>query len=126
MKRILIADDEAIVRQIYEDELREEGYEVLSASDASEAIQTARTEKPDLVVMDIRMPGMDGIEAMHRILEDNNELPIVINSAYSSYNDSFMSWPADAYLIKSSDPTELTDTVRKILTEKECETVAAV
>ncbi len=116
MKTVLIADDEASIRKLYERELTEEGYHVVTAATAREAIEITRDVLPDLVVMDIRMPGMDGIEAMGRILEENNELPIVINTAYSSYKDSFLSWPADAYLIKSADLTNLKDAVQNLLT----------
>ena len=73
-----------------------------------------RNGRPDLIVMDIRMPGMDGIEAMSRILEENNELPVVINTAYSSFKDNFLSWSADAYLTKSADLSELKGTIRNI------------
>ena len=119
MKTVLIADDELSIRTLYQRELKEEGYEVHFASSGHEAIQKARETTPDLVIMDIRMPGMDGIEAMGRILEENNELPIIINTAYSSYKDSFLSWSADAYITKSSDLTELKETIHAILDEGE-------
>ena len=115
MKTVLIADDEAAIRALYERELSAEGYQVTFANDAQEAIRKAREEKPDLVILDIRMPGMDGIEAMGHILEDRNELPIIINTAYNSYRDSFLSWTADAYLTKSSDLSELKETIHRIL-----------
>jgi two-component system response regulator (stage 0 sporulation protein F) len=118
MKTVLIADDETIIRELYESELREEGYNVLTASNAGDALAATRKEHVDLVIMDIRMPGMDGIEAMNRMLEENNELPIVLNSAYGAHRDSFLSWPADAYLTKSADLTELKTTVQKILDAK--------
>jgi two-component system, response regulator, stage 0 sporulation protein F len=115
MKKVLVADDEQSIRKLYERELKKEGYEVLFASNGQEAIQMVRSGRPDLIVMDIRMPGMDGIEAMSRILEENNELPIVINTAYSSYKENFLSWSADAYLTKSADLSELKGTIRSIL-----------
>jgi CheY-like chemotaxis protein len=115
MKRVLVADDEHSIRKLYERELKKEGYEVLFASNGQEAIQMVRNDRPDLIVMDIRMPGMDGIEAMGRILEENNELPVVINTAYSSYKENFLSWSADAYLTKSADLSELKGTIRMIL-----------
>jgi CheY-like chemotaxis protein len=119
MKTVLVADDEVSIRKLYQRELNREGYNVVFASNAQEAVQKARENTPDLVIMDIRMPGMDGIEAMGRILEENNEIPVVINTAYSSYKDSFMSWCADAYVTKSSDLTELKETVKKILNGEE-------
>jgi CheY-like chemotaxis protein len=119
MKTVLVADDEVSIRKLYQRELKLEGYNVVFASNAQEAVQKAREDAPDLVIMDIRMPGMDGIEAMGRILEENNEIPVVINTAYSSYKDSFMSWCADAYVTKSSDLTELKETVKRILRVEE-------
>jgi len=114
MKKVLVADDEFSIRKLYERELRKEGYEVVFATNGQEAIQMVRNGRPDLIVMDIRMPGMDGIEAMSRILEENNDLPVVINTAYSSYKENFLSWSADAYLTKSADLSELKGTIRNI------------
>jgi DNA-binding response OmpR family regulator len=118
MKTVLVADDEPNIRMLYRRELSDEGYNVITASDAKEAICRARETPLDLVILDIRMPGMDGLEAMDRILEENNEMPVIINTAFSSYRDSFLSWPADAYLTKSADLTELKETVHTILTSK--------
>src|SRR5437867_8050149 len=103
MKKVLVADDEHSIRKLYERELKKEGYEVMFATNGQEAIQMVKNDRPDLIVLDIRMPGMDGIEAMSRILEENNELPVVINTAYTSYKENFLSWAADAYLTKSAD-----------------------
>jgi len=112
---ILVVDDEPNIRLLYETELRDEGYEVLLAADAREALKTIERVRPDLVVLDIKMPGMDGIEALGRILARDSAIPVILNSAYSSYKDSFMSWSADAYVIKSSDLTELKSRIRSIL-----------
>ena len=114
-KRILIADDEPSIRLLYERELRKEGYELFFALSGQDAVRLARELKPDLVVLDIRMPEMDGIQALHRLLEEQNSLPVVINTAYSSYKDNFLCWAAEAYLVKSSELTELKDTIRFLL-----------
>ncbi len=119
MKKVLVADDEFSIRKLYERELRKEGYEVIFATNGQEAIQKVRESTPDVIVMDIRMPGMDGIEAMSRILEENNELPVIINTAFSSYKDNFLSWSADAYLTKSADLSELKGTIRNIIDRHE-------
>jgi len=114
-KRILIADDEPGIRLLYDRELKKEGYEIFFAGNGQDAVRLARELKPDLVVLDIRMPGMDGIQALHRLLEEQNSLPVVINTAYSSYKDNFLCWAAEAYLVKSSELTELKDTIRFLL-----------
>lgn len=115
MKTILVVDDERNLRLLYEKELKEEGYDVVLAADAKEALAWLRSARPDLIILDIRMPGMDGLEALGRILSRDNTIPIILNSAYSSYRDSFMSWSADAYLTKSSDTTELKAKVRELI-----------
>ena len=121
MKTVLVADDEVSIRRLYKRELQREGYNVVFAMNGQEAIQKARETTPDLVIMDIRMPGMDGLETMGRILEENNQVPVVINTAFSSYKDSFLSWCADAYVTKSADLSELKDTIRTILCREEKE-----
>ncbi len=115
MKRILIVDDEPHLRLLYETELRRAGYETMTADSAIQGLEYVETMKPDLVVLDIRMAGMDGIEALQRIIERDNTLPVVLNTAFSSYQDNYMTWAADAYVTKSSDVTELIETVDKIL-----------
>jgi DNA-binding NarL/FixJ family response regulator len=77
------------------------------------------TFAPDLVVMDIRMPGMDGIEAMGRILNRKQDMLVVLNSAYCSYKDNFCTWPASAYVVKSSDLSELKATIRNLIMRPE-------
>jgi len=115
MKTILVVDDERNLRLFYEKELKEEGYDVVLAGDAKEAKDRLNQARPDLILLDIKMPGMDGLEALGRILSKDNSIPVILNSAYSSYRDSFMSWSADAYLTKSSDTTELKAKIRELL-----------
>ena len=115
MTKILIVDDEKNLRTLYDTELAEAGYKVILASDGNEALRLLESEKPDLVVLDIRMPGPDGLETMGRMLSRNNRLPIILNTAYSSYKESFLSWSADAYVVKSADLTELKTKIREVL-----------
>jgi len=115
MSKILLVEDDSHQQLLYQEELSAEGYEVFCASTGKEAIEQAEKVQPDLVVMDISMPGMDGIEAMGRILGQDNKIPVILNTAYASYKDNFMSWSADAYVIKSSDLTELKTTISKVL-----------
>ncbi len=118
MPKILVIEDEKNLRILYEQDLERDGFEVVTAAAAAEGLAMVATEKPDLVIMDIRLPGMDGLEAMSRILDENPKLPIVLNSAYSSYKDSFMSWSANAYVVKSADTDELRRRVRELLAER--------
>lgn len=82
-----------------------------------ECLEKVDSFKPDLVILDIRMPSIDGLETLNQILGKNNLIPVIINSAYSSYKDNFMSWSADAYIIKSGDLTELKDKVKELINE---------
>ena len=105
--RILIVEDERHLRDLYQRELTACGYDVRLARDGFEAVELADRCDADLVILDIRLPGMDGLDAMSRILDRNRKLPVIINSAYPEYKDNFMSWCAVHYVVKSSDLTEL-------------------
>ncbi len=118
MTTILLVEDEKNQRLLYEQELRYDGYEVVAATDGKEAIEKFQEKLPDIVIMDINMPKMDGIEAMGRILSANKEVPVIINTAYSNYKDSFMSWAADAYIVKSSDLSELKAKIKEVLSNR--------
>jgi CheY-like chemotaxis protein len=115
MKTILVVEDDKNQLLLYEQELLLEGYHIITAKDGLEAVKKVREQLPDLIVMDINMPKMDGIEAMGKILSEHKRIPIIINTAYSSYKDDFMSWSADAYIIKSSDLKELKDKIKELL-----------
>jgi len=67
------------------------------------------------------MPGPDGLETMGRMLSQDNRLPVILNTAYSSYKESFLSWSADAYVVKSSDLTELKTKIREVLDARAAE-----
>ncbi len=118
MTTILLVEDDKNQRLLYEQELRYDGYEVVTATDGKEALEKVQEQLPDIVIMDINMPKMDGIEAMGRILSTNKTIPVIINTAYSNYKDSFMSWAADAYIVKSSDLSELKVKIKEVLANK--------
>ena len=114
-RRILVAEDDEGLRRLYGRVLADRGYEVLLAADAAEAIGIVSDQSPDLVILDIKMPGMDGMEALYKILDIQRDLPVVINTSHPEFEDNYLSWAADAYLKKSSDLTELLDTVSRLL-----------
>ncbi len=114
-KKILVVEDEESLRLLYEEELKAEGYEVLTAGNGREAIQQLEEGQPDLIVLDIVMPVMNGMEALGRILGKGRKIPIILNTSYSGYRQDFMSWAADAYVTKSDDLTELKNKIRELL-----------
>ncbi len=115
MPRILVVEDEKSLRILYRKELELEGYSVVTARDAAEAFEALENEAPDLVVLDIRLPHEDGLAAMGRMQSRRPRIPIVLNTAYVSSMDSFLSWPADAYVVKSTDACELRSKIRELL-----------
>ncbi|NOZ23449.1 MAG: response regulator [Planctomycetes bacterium] len=115
---ILVVEDDRNQRLLYQTELEAEGYDVILACDGKEAVQKAEEQPFDIIVMDIAMPNMDGIEALSKILAKNNRIPVILNTAYASYKDNFMTWSADAYVIKSSDMRELKGKICEILSAR--------
>jgi CheY-like chemotaxis protein len=114
-KKILVVEDEEGLRLLYKEELEAEGYEVLTAQNGREAIQQLEEGKPDLIILDIVMPVMDGMEALGRIVGKERKIPIILNTSYPGYRRDFMSWAADAYVTKSTDLEVLKDKVRELL-----------
>ena len=117
-KKILVVEDEEGLRLLYEEELKAEGYEILTAQNGREAIRQLEEEKPDLIILDIVMPVMDGMEALGRIVGKDRKIPVILNSSYPGYREDFMSWAADAYVTKSIDLTELKNKVRELLEKR--------
>jgi CheY-like chemotaxis protein len=113
MQTILVVDDDRNLRRLYKAELESEGYRVLVAQNGIIALELLEQERPDLIVMDIRMPVMDGLEAMTRVLKQQKSLPVILNTAYSSYLDNFSTWAAEGYVVKSSDLTPLKEKIRE-------------
>ena len=114
-KKILLIEDEESLRLLYEEELKAEGYEVLCAGNGKEALRQLEEVKPDLIILDIVMPVMDGMETLGQIMGRERKIPIVIHTSYPGYREDFMSWAADAYVAKSSDLRVLKETIRDLL-----------
>jgi DNA-binding response OmpR family regulator len=116
--RLLVVDDEINQGLLYEQELEDEGYEVDVANSGAEALELVKKNSYDLLVLDIGMPEMDGLETLARLLGIDNKIPVILNTAYPSYKDNFMSWAADAYVVKSMDLTELKEKIKESLSKK--------
>ncbi len=114
-KRILLVDDEDGIQLLYREEFEDEGYTVDSAYNGVDALVKFRENPPDLVVLDINMPGMNGIEVLRQMKELRANLPIILSSAYQEYKQDFGSWASEAYVVKSANMDELKATIRKYL-----------
>jgi CheY-like chemotaxis protein len=107
MARVLLIEDEANVRLLYRFELEEEGYSIVEVGTGTDALEALADEKIDAVVLDLRLPDYYGLQLMDEILSRRRNLPIIINTAYDQFRDDFHCWGADAFIVKSSDLSEL-------------------
>ena len=117
---VLIVDDEANIRKGLSEILADEGFSVETASDGREALARSAETTPDILLTDVKMPGMDGMELLARIKTQNADLPVIIMTAYSSLGsavDAMKSGAAD-YLIKPINVEELCVVIRNILLRK--------
>lgn len=117
-KKILIADDEESIHLLYKEEFEEEGYEVHSVLSGEEAIKLFESLQPDLVILDINMPGMDGIEVLRQMKQKRPSVPVILSSAYPEYKQDLASWASDDYIVKSFNLDDLKASVRRHLQQK--------
>jgi two-component system, response regulator, stage 0 sporulation protein F len=115
MKKILLVDDEENIRFIYEEEFKEEGYAVSTAANGIDALELFSREKPDLVVLDIQMPGLNGIEVLRRMKTLEPSVPIILCSAFPEFKQDLGAWASEEYIVKSSDIAPLKEVVRRYI-----------
>jgi len=120
MNTILVVDDKASVRQLLQDYLREQGFEVVVASNGREALYSARHSRPDLILLDIMMPEMDGFEFLRRHRQEKNT-PVIIITAREEETDAVLGLElgADDYVIKPFRMRELVSRIRAVLRRQE-------
>ncbi len=116
MKKILVVDDEPKIVQIARDYLERTGFEVLAAGDGKTALASMRAEKPDLIVLDLGLPQLDGLDVTRAIRKESN-VPIVMLTARSEEADKLVGLElgADDYITKPFSPKELVARVRAVL-----------
>ena len=114
-EKILVVDDEESIHLLYKEELEEEVYEVHSAMSGEEALKAFDALEPDLVILDINMPGMDGIEVLRQMKQKKPRVPVVLSSAYPEYKQDLASWASDDYIVKSFNLDDLKSSVRRNL-----------
>jgi DNA-binding response OmpR family regulator len=107
MAKILVVDDEEHIRLLYSEELSEAGYEVITAADGYELMERIEKEKPDLVILDIKMVDYNGLDLLQEIRSKFYNLPVILCTAYDTFKEDIKSIAADFYVIKSFDLTEL-------------------
>jgi DNA-binding response OmpR family regulator len=114
-KKILIVDDEEVILFLYQEELEEEGFLVETAMNGDKALRQFEAAPPDLVILDINMPGMNGIEVLRQMKSRNAGLPVILSSAYPEYKQDLGTWASDEYIVKSADTSALKAAVHKYL-----------
>ena len=115
MRKILLAEDEQSPRVLYKMDLEQDGHEVITARTAIEALELLGRELPQLVVVDLAVPGMDGLEPVLRILDREPKIPIVLIASHSAYANDFRTRAADALVMKPSDTGELRAKIGELL-----------
>ena len=114
-KKILLIDDELNIRLLYKEELEEEGYMVETAKDAKEGYEKFKKFNPDLIVLDIKMPEISGMEALQKFKAEKPDIPVILFTAFGEYKYEFTAWAADDYIIKSSNINDLKNIIKKYL-----------
>jgi len=119
--RILVVDDEWAMQEALRDWLKEDGYEVGLASSGEEAIVKAKQKNWEVILLDLKMPGMDGLEALKRLKEVNPEAEILMMTAYATVDTAVQAMKEGAfdYLVKPFDPDEVQMQIKKIVQHKD-------
>jgi two-component system alkaline phosphatase synthesis response regulator PhoP/two-component system response regulator VicR len=117
-KKILAVDDEKAIVRLVQVNLEREGYQVVTAYDGREALEKVASERPDLVVLDVMMPYMDGFEVLQQMKKDpeTRDIPVIMLTAKAQDADVFRGWQSgvDCYLTKPFNPMELKAFVKRV------------
>jgi len=121
MKSILVIDDKQSIRFLYRKELEDNGYSVSVVATSEEAIEKLDKNIPDLIILDIKLSGIDYIDIMRKVKDQKGDIPIVLCSAYGRYKQDFKTWASDAYVVKSADLRELKLTIKEIFNQQKAD-----
>lgn len=121
-KKVLVIEDDKFLRELISQKLSKEGYDVIEAVDGEKGIETAKSEKPDLILLDLILPGIDGFEVLSKIKADSEAsgIPIIILSNLGQKDDieKGLKMGAVDYLIKAHfTPAEIIEKIREIMKE---------
>jgi two-component system OmpR family response regulator len=114
---VLVVDDESVLAEMVSMALRYEGWNIATAGDGSSAIASARAQRPDVVVLDVMLPDMSGLDVLHKLREENPQLPVLLLTAKDAVEDRIAGLTAggDDYVTKPFSPRELVARVNVIL-----------
>ena len=115
MQRLLVVDDEEMIRFLYRKELSDSGYQVDTAACGAEAVDKVSRGGLALVILDIELPDMSGLQILQTLRRIAPETPIILNSAYTVYKSDFQTWLADDYVVKSSDLSVLKEKIDRLV-----------
>ena len=115
MARILIIDDEPYIRLLYSQELAEDGHETAAEADGYNLLEKIERFNPDLVILDVKMAGYNGLDLLLTIRNNYYELPVILCTAYSIYKQDPKSLAANYYVTKSFDLSDLREKVAMAL-----------
>ncbi|MDE0584512.1 response regulator [Planococcus sp. 11815] len=117
MRKILIVDDQQGIRLLLKEVFEREGYETLIAGSGKEALELTQETCPDMVLMDMKMPGMDGIELLKRFKKRRHDCKVIMMTAYGEMGviEESMNWGVVRYFTKPFDVFELRDAVRELI-----------
>ncbi len=117
-RKILAVDDEKNIVRLVQVNLERQGFQVVTASDGKEALKKVEEERPDLVVLDVMMPYMDGFEVLQNLRRNHStrNIPVILLTAKTQDEDIFKGWRSgvDCYLTKPFNPMELVSFVKRI------------
>lgn len=115
VKKILLIDDDESIQLLYREELVDHGYEVFSALNGEEGLKRFKEETPDLVILDIQMPGLNGVEVLRQMKMQNADVPVILSSAFPEHKQNLGTWASDEYIVKSPDIDDLLNAIRKFI-----------